>query len=169
LFLELDAAALTNLTLSPAAAAVGSASLSPAGPQLYQMRLVSVAGEVLQGAGEFARLFFATSTNVPSALVYLKPTEVTGVRSTGDLVPNGGGVSGRIIVVNREPVLVAHDGVPHTIDIYARPGMAYTLEYSTNGTAPWLPLNALTHGADILTTIAVQTVGGNVIYQLIAP
>ena len=169
LFLELNATALTNLTLSPAAAAVGSASLSPAGPQLYQIRLVPVAGEVLQGAGEFARLFFATSTNVPSALVYLKPTEVTGVRSTGDLVPNGGGVSGRIIVVNREPVLVAHDGVPHTIDIYARPGMTYTLEYSTNGTAPWLPLNALTHGADILTTIAVQTVGGNVIYQLIAP
>jgi hypothetical protein len=131
-FLDLTSAGLLNLTLSPTAGSVGAATLGPAGPERYVVRLAASAGEVLQGAGEFARLAFDTSTNGPSALVSLRPREVTGLRSTGETVIHAGADQGRVIVVNRQPVLTVDRGWPLRLSLYGRIGVAYTLECRTN-------------------------------------
>lgn len=162
--LNLSASGLTNLTLAPTAAAVGSVTLSPSGLNRYQVRLTAGSGEVLQGAGELARLSFATSTNFTSALVYLMPGNVAGVRSTGELVPNGGGSQGRVVVVNRQPVLIA-SAPPRRLELFGRPRVTYDLLSSTNVTGPWQPAGSVTLGEAISSVITLPVSTQNIFYR----
>lgn len=162
--LNLSTGGLTNLTLAPTAATVGSVTLSPAGLNRYEVRLAAGLGEVFEGVGEFARLAFDTSTNFPSALVYLKPISVTGVRSTGELLPKGGGGQGRVIVVNREPILVA-SAPPRRLEVFGRPGVTYDLLSSTNVLGPWLPAGNVTLAEAISSILTLPVSTQNTFYR----
>jgi len=125
--------------------------------------------EVLQGDALFGRLSFSTTTNIPSALVNLRVQNVTGSRSTGQFVPNGGGVDGRIIVVNREPVLVAERANPRQLQVFAPPGLTYQIDYSSQVDGPWIPLRTVTHGTSISSRITWEMIQGSVFYRLAPP
>ncbi|MSU63208.1 MAG: cadherin repeat domain-containing protein [Pedosphaera sp.] len=136
--LNLSSAGLQNLAVAPSSLTVSSTTLSPAGVNRFELRLSATSGDVLESASELARLKFTTDTNHPSALVYLTPTGILGVRSSGEVATHGGGTAGRVIVVNREPVLLAEPGEPRALTLYGQPGASFALERTPAfGSANW--------------------------------
>ena len=164
LFLNLSAGALSNLTLAPIAPTVGSVTLSPSGPNRYQVRLAARAGQVLQGIGEFARLTFTTSTNLPSALVRLQLENVLGARANGENVPGGAGF-GQVIVVNREPVLIARGSGPRLLEVFGQPGITYDLFTSPSLAGPWSAAGNVTLGDAISTVATLPNTSGTAFYR----
>lgn len=121
-------------------------------------------GQVLEGISEFARLTFATSTNLPSALVRLQPENVMGVRANGENVPGGAGF-GRVIVVNREPVLIASGSGLRTLEVFGQPGITYDLFTSPSLAGPWAAAGNVTLGDAISTVVALPNVGDTAFYR----
>ena len=130
LALNLSSSGLANLAVTPVSSTLGATTLAPAGENRFDLRFSAVAGEVLESASTLARLKFETGTNHPSALVYLVPTDITGLRSTGENVTRAGGTAGRVIVVNREPVLLAEPSEPRALTLYGQPGASFAIESS---------------------------------------
>ncbi len=166
LVLSLNSTALSNLSLAPARASIGSASLTPIDAHNYIVRLSAVNGDVLQGVGEFARMGFNTAPGATSAVVIVQPHEVVGVRSTGEVVPNGGGIPGRLVVVGREPVIMVNSTVPRILDVYMRPGVAYTVEYGSDAAGPWYPLGTFMNPISLRSSITPTNVQDVILYRV---
>ena len=88
--------------------------------------------QAVPGARELAQLGFLSISNMHSAIVPLLPLELVATRSTGATVTSRRAVAGRVIVVDREPVLVGDDLRFGALWLYGRPGVSYGLEFNTN-------------------------------------
>ncbi len=163
--LHLDSTTLSNLTLTAARASVASATLTPIDGHNYAVRLWAVNGDVLQGVGEFARLAFSTGTNATSAVVRLQPQNVVGTRSSGQVITNGGGVLGQILVVGREPILSVNSSAPRVLDVFMRPGISFTVEYSTSVTGAWHSLGTFVNPNAARTPVTATNVDEVIFYR----
>jgi hypothetical protein len=135
---------LVDLALQPASAEVLSSALVPAGSNRFEMRFTLDSSAMQSGERLLAQLEFVAATNQSSAIVPLRPLEISGTRPGGLTVLNAGAFGGRVIVVGQEPVLWITRGAPPVVTLYGRPGQRYTIEGVTNllGGATWLPMTS---------------------------
>jgi hypothetical protein len=135
-FLEADAGRLTNFLLTPLAPGITSATLAPAGTNLSELRFITGAGTPLLGDVLLGRVDFTARANGKSTVVPIDVSSVTGVRGTGEIVPNAGGRGGRVVVIGDELVLVGLLDPERRVAIYGRPGLCVTLQANTNLNSP---------------------------------
>ena len=131
LIVSVPASRLTNLVLRPLAAEVSQASLMPMGQDLFNLSLNLDPAQAGSSLRSVATLDFLAVSNYHSASVTLGTSNLLGWLSSGTLLTNGRAVSGRVIVVGREPV-VDLGGSPLALILYGRPGAGYALQGSTN-------------------------------------
>lgn len=105
-----------------------SATVTPASPTGLHVRFSSGPGDLLQGNRAIARLDFNAGTNTHSEIVTVSPENVAGTRSSGKTVVTGRGLSGRLVLIGLEPLLMAGPGAPVTLTLFGIPDHNYILE-----------------------------------------
>jgi subtilase family serine protease len=88
---------------------------------------------------DIAALDFRALSNHHSAIVPLDAGSLLARRADGLAVTNGAAGAGRVIIVNREPVLGSVLADHPLLLLYGRPGAGYALEYRSNSASggPW--------------------------------
>ena len=140
------------LALQPLIPQVGSASLSPSGPNALRVSFGAGPGQSLAGNQQIAQLNFVTVSNQVSAFVPLTPGTLQGTNADASVVSQSSVQSGRVVVVGQQSLLEAlraPDG-SRSLALYGHPGASYQVQSAANLSGPnnW---NALTRVA--LTSI----------------
>ncbi len=122
--------ALTNLSLTPTAPELGSATLTPTAPNRAQITLLPGVGQSFQGDSTLASLRFTALPAGPSLVLSLLVTNLEARRADGLLVANPSAVPGQVVVIGDRPVLEARTAPAgeHRLTLYGRPGKAYELQ-----------------------------------------
>jgi hypothetical protein len=130
--LTASSSVITSLTLTPIGGEVVAASLSPSGGDRYSVAFVLNPDQQAGVVRPIASLDFGAVSNRHSAILLLTPQQLLASQSSGPVITNGAVVSGRIIVVNTEPVLDVGSGLPIDLTFYGKPGTNYSvLSYSS--------------------------------------
>ena len=130
--LTAPSSAITNLALTPIGAEVVAASILPSGGDRYSVAFVLNPDQQAGVVRPIASLDFGAVSNRHSAILLLTPQQLLASQSSGPVITNGAVVSGRIIVVNAEPVLDVGSGFPIDLIFYGKPGTNYSvLSYSS--------------------------------------
>lgn len=135
--LDVRGGALANLHLSALAPEVGLASLEPIG--LAASRLRFVFNNLPSDTGRtLAQLGFGTVSNGPSSACVLALSEPAATTVEGAVFTRAALSPGLVVVVNDEPVLLAHRlGSPAPmLTLFGRPGRSYGFETTTSLTPP---------------------------------
>jgi hypothetical protein len=139
--LDADPTRLTGFTVAPIAGGLTSATLAPAGAGHMQLNFAASAQQPLALSAQLAQLNFSTGTNTHSAFVSITPQNIQGNRLTGEVVTNAAGVSGQVLYVATEPLMVGTAGdAGRVIQFYGRPWTAYQLLESDKIGGPWNPI-----------------------------
>ncbi len=130
--LETDGLRLTNLTVEGASPEVLSVQAS----ELSLGRLaisVQLDPALLGGASRtIASLGITALTNRGSAIVPVTLSQLQARRSGGEAVANTAASAGRVIIVEREPVLLVSGGPAPVLTLFGLPGRSYALLAATN-------------------------------------
>lgn len=119
------AAGFSGLTFTPGAGLFSAASLTPAGALSYAAQLTLAPGAAANGP-QTAMLAFEVAGETPSGRVRVHLHDATG--TFGETVLTRPRLrDGRIIVINREPVLELDDARSPRLNIFGRPGVQYRL------------------------------------------
>ncbi len=146
LLLDAPVSRLTNLTLRAFSGEVVGAGLLSSGDNQWRINLALDPKLASASVRTIALLHFLAVSNLHSAIVTLEMHTLLARRSDGALVTNGKAGNGQVIVVGREPVLVAK-GIPTpSITLYGHPGKRYAFQAKTNllETTPWTDAGYLT-------------------------
>ena len=115
------------------------------------LRFTNQSGLVLTGAQQLGVLTFTTTSNLNSAFVPLRATNITAARADGVIISNFNLQPGRVTVIGNEPLVEAVKPVGQSsgLILYGRPGSSYRLERATSvsdsiGWQPWKNLPMLT-------------------------
>ena len=138
-----DATRLTDLALSDLAPAVGNASLISAGSNAVALAFDALPGQTLVANAPLASLGFRAWPNATSGFVYLTPSALLGLRTSGAALTNGLGHIGRLTVIGNEPLLKNLRGTSRTLIVWGIPGI-YTIEWSTRADGGWQTLGQVT-------------------------
>jgi hypothetical protein len=166
--LEADSGRLTNLLLTPLAPGINSATLSPAGTNLSELRFVTGPATPLLGNLLLGQVDFTAAAISGSAVVPVDVRSVTGTRASGETVHNAGGKGGQVVIVGQEVVLVALLDPARRVAIYGRPGLCVTLQSCTNLNSPvWESVGQYNLAAQslLVTLPAVNT--GAIFYRTV--
>lgn len=79
-----------------------------------------------------ARLTFTTTNGGPSAIVPIKVLSVSGERLNGQPIGETGGTDGRLVFINREPIMELYRQPQDGITFYGRPGIGYEVQFTSN-------------------------------------
>ena len=167
--IETPITVLTNFTLTPVAAEVGSATLTPDGTNRSRITLLPAPAQVFLGDSELARLGFTALPTGSSVVLPLLVQDVQAQRSDESYVLNIATDDGRVVVVGEEPILEAHrlgssNEVKH-LTLYGRPGRIYEIQSSVlNAPITW------TMAGEVLLTapsaeLYVPSPAGNIFYR----
>ena len=150
---------LASATVATVPAHLQGATLTPLGNNRYALRLVSSGG--LVGSTNAVAMFQFTATNAgPSAFVPVTVSEVTGTRATGSAVDSVGSADGRIVFINREPLMELARQPLDSLTLFGRPGTGYELQFGTNLLAGgWRGLDRIPLTNRVLSLPAVVTNG----------
>ena len=147
--LQMNTERLTNLTLHGLSTELdsGAASVTRVTGSNWLVHLPARTGQSMLGGHELAQLRFTAIPNLPSAFVNLTVTGLEPRKSDNSLVADAIAQSGRVVVIEREPLLetgLDRDGTRH-ITMYGKPGSSYALQYSTNlnNAAGWTSMNRI--------------------------
>ena len=127
---ELPAGRLTNLTVLAVAGEVDSVDIQSSATTRPSIIVNSRAGQSLQGDRELATFNFGTVSNQSSAFVTLIPTNVVAQKPSAALVTNVVSLSGRLVLIGREPLLessLSTLGTP-SLTLYGNPGSTHQLQ-----------------------------------------
>lgn len=130
---QAGAPVMTQIGLSDGGSGIfQSGWLDEVGTNTYKIYLQNPLG-VTGSTNVAARITFKTTNGIPSAIVPIKVLSVTAQRLNGQPVGETGGSDGRLVFINREPImellrLPAQDGVK----LYGRPGIGYEVQFSTD-------------------------------------
>lgn len=126
--LDLSSERLQEMAIEPIVPEVSSVMVTPDGGDRLHVRLLAAPGELLQGNRALALLDFSPGSSQRSEIVTLMPHTISAVRSSGRAVPAARGVNGRIVLIGREPLLLAEPGSPVTLKLFGIPERSYVLE-----------------------------------------
>ena len=139
---EADPARLVDLAVQSQTAEVAYLLLEPASPGRYVIELGFNTALLESGTRPVAWIEFRAVSGVGSASVPLPLRAVTGHRSGGVPVGHASGEAGRVIVVERDPVLEVGRSSSGTwqLLVYGHPGSSYVLEATPSLETPqWVP------------------------------
>jgi subtilase family serine protease len=130
--LEAPDARLTHWTLSPTSSELNDLTLSGLGADRYRVSLVLKPAEMVSGSRALARLGFAAVRNAGSAIVPLRVANLVGVQAAGQPVANWAASDGRVIVVDRQPLVDAGHGAAGQLSLvlYGLTNTTYVLQAS---------------------------------------
>ncbi len=164
-------AGFVNPYLSSPMTGLGSILLQDQGTNLL-LTVQPLAGQVISGSNRLAQLNFQTISNQPSAFISLPIQVQTASR------PNGQNYSyyitqpGRVTVVNDVPLLEADltTNANRFLTVYARTGIVYQVQYSTNQTGwfGWYPLLNYTQ-TNLAQAVSVDSPNSVIFYRLFKP
>ncbi len=141
--LTTDDSRLTNLLLQNVSPQVGSASLVPAGDNLVAISFAALPGQTLPVGTPLASLGFQALPNVISAFVHLRPIELLGEQTSGDILTNGLALDGRVVVIGDDPLLEAVKGSPQQLVLWSTPAGSYLIEVVSTLDAVWQPFQTV--------------------------
>ena len=121
----------TNLLLQSSASEVISSQLEPLTTNHVQITLNLNPAVVPSGRREVAQLGFLSLSNGYSAMVPLTLSHPAGIQADGKFVGQAKAVSGRIIMVDQQPVLTVGTPPWMSVGLYGYPGVNYDLESTT--------------------------------------
>lgn len=125
---------LTNLALQALAPEVFSYGVTPMGVGVYTLNLEVDPLRIQYATRTLGMLSFRSLPEEHSGIVPLATTNLAARNQRGAAVTNGLTQSGQVIVVGREPLLVANRD--ETLTLYGRPGASYVVQEKTNLWAP---------------------------------
>jgi hypothetical protein len=128
--IEPSMARLSHFSLQGISSEVLSSSVQAMASNRWAINLSLNGGLNLLGPRMLGRLTFVAATNDHSALVPVRISQVTGLGGHGQAFTNPATANGLVIVVAKEPVLMA--GAPASLIIYGHPGSACGLQFRTN-------------------------------------
>ena len=123
---------LVNLDLQSLGQEVTSASFEPIGGGTFRITVDFDPNQLQTGARTLARLQVVTQPNGHSSIARLDLDGVSASRNGGEAMARGAGTSGRIYIIENEPLLettLAGPGVLW-VTIYGIPGQRYRLQSS---------------------------------------
>jgi hypothetical protein len=143
--LNQEGGTLGGLALGTLAPEISSALLEPFGPAGSRLHF-QFAGLDRVNNYLLGQLRFFAPSNAPSALIALNPSDAAALDYGDSILTRAQLTPGRVVVVNREPVLTMHRGPAPTVTLFGRPGASYTIEYESTLATPgdWQPLTGVT-------------------------
>lgn len=123
---------LASASVSAVPGSIQGATLTPLGGNSYALRLVPVDGGIVGSTNPVAQLQFTTTNAGPSAFVPVAVSAVTGTRNTGSAVDAVGSTDGRLVFINREPLMELLRVPSDAITLYGRAGTGYEIQRGTN-------------------------------------
>ncbi|RME95831.1 MAG: hypothetical protein D6766_02230, partial [Verrucomicrobia bacterium] len=130
--LATDTMRLTNLALRPLAQEIQSLLFHPAGTNSFLISMALDPALIPANDHALAELSFEAPADAPSGKAPLRLTNIIGRKFDGELVANVRDAVGRVIVVNREPVLEARAGTNLVLAVFGRPGTVYAIQSRTD-------------------------------------
>jgi hypothetical protein len=124
---------LTNWVFTSTNTAIGFSNVQTFDPSQIVFALATKSGEALQGPSLAGQICFTAASN-SSAFVPLLITNITGTKSDGAPVGNVFGLSGRVAIIGREPLLEAwlETNRHRMLTLYGNPGSSYEIDNITN-------------------------------------
>jgi len=122
------AGGLTNLQLTEIGPEVYGYTVTQLGSNRYAFSLEVDARRVQAQTRQLASLGFQSLPVAHSTIVRLPADDLHGLDPSGQLVTNATSVAGSVVVLAKEPVLVA--GRNETLTLFGRPGGSYAVESS---------------------------------------
>lgn len=155
---------LQNLRIEPLVPELASAILIPYPTGGYSLQLQATPGQLLQGKRAIANLRFDAGTSAHSELVTVELDQVRGVRASGQSTPNGGGHTGRVVLIGLEPLVAIQPGASPTLELFGLPNQRYVIQQSPTADpkGSWPPLLNYTQ-TNLLQTLQI-TSGGHMNY-----
>ena len=133
---------LTNLTLQSASPEAQVAVLQPSGQDTYALNLLLDPSQVSTNTRLVANLGFVAVPQPNSAIVPLLLSQPAGGQKSGQPITKPGVSDGQLIIVGRQPVLLASWASDYTRDLtlYGRLGASYEIQYSfgLTGWTDWM-------------------------------
>lgn len=129
---------LDGLSLGTFAPEVTSALLETVSSNASRLRF-QFDGLIAASNHPLANLRFVAPTNGPSTIVGLTPTNAVATDYAGVTLNRAGSSAGMVVIVGREPVLLARLTPERSLRLYGRPGVNYTIESKPGFSvpAPW--------------------------------
>jgi hypothetical protein len=136
--LSMPGSRFTNLRLTQPLAQSAASTITPLPNDLNLVEFRINEGQTIVGSNRLAFLEFDAVANQQSAFIPLTIDEFTAPKADGTLPPNILTTDGRIIVVDREPLLesVRTNGQPRVL-IYGRAGDAFEIDITENIGGTW--------------------------------
>ena len=128
--IEPSMARLSHFSLQGISSEVLSSSVQAMASNRWAINLSLNGGLNLLGPRMLGRLTFVAATNDHSALIPVRISQVTGLGGHGQAFTNPATANGLVIVVAKEPVLMA--GAPASLIIYGHPGSTCGLQFRAN-------------------------------------
>ncbi len=124
----------TNFDLTVNSAAVLTQQVDLLQPDQVRLSFTLPAASVLYGPTNVAQFWFTALSNQSSAFVTLGISNIVALKPDGDTAENASGLPGRVVLIGREPLLEARNGLigEPTLTLYGKPGSSYALEWRTN-------------------------------------
>ena len=169
--LTTPSAGLTWLAVQLVAPEVGSAVLSPDGPNNARLSLTAASGQFLHGDLLLARLAFEAMPDMRSSIVPLPVSGLHGVLSDGAVLLNGRATGGRVFVIGQEPLLDAILDTNGTrgLVLYGHPGQAYEIQSTTSLDEPpdWQPVREVELTGAFYTWTDLPAASSQVYYRAV--
>jgi len=145
---------LSRFSLQGASSEVAASSVRALASNRWSLTLSLNGALHLIGPRTLGQLTFVTSTNDLSAIVPIAISQALGQGGSGQAFTNPATANGLVIIVAKEPVVMA--GSPTSLTIYGHPGSGCGLQYRTNllSATPWSQWTSL------VLTSRVATVAG---------
>ncbi|HNQ87025.1 MAG TPA: CARDB domain-containing protein [Verrucomicrobiota bacterium] len=140
--LTFDRTTLTGLSLQELAPEVLGHTVTTLDDNTVTLRLVLDGAAPVTADRTLGWLEFQAAPDQPSSLTLIQPQTAAALGVSGYILANAQLESGRVVVVNAEPVLTLDGQADPVLTLYGRPGRSYTVE-STTQIAPeasWLPI-----------------------------
>jgi hypothetical protein len=160
--ITLGAPVLASATVAAVPGVLQGATLKPLGGNRYALELVPVAGGIVGSTNPVAQFQFTTATTGSSAFVPVVVSAVTGTRNTGTSVDATGSANGRLVFINREPLLELLRDPSDAVTLYGRPGTGYELQHGTNlpgGDWRWIDRIPLTNRSTMVSVTVTNGIG----------
>jgi hypothetical protein len=137
-------AGLESLALVSLAPEITLASLESLTAEQSLVRFL-ISGLLTAENHPLAALSFEAATNAPSGIIKLEPRQGLAIDSLGNPLTRPSLGSGRVIVVNHEPVLLGRASPTPQLELFGRLGLTYRLEANSDlcNPAGWQPVQSL--------------------------
>jgi hypothetical protein len=165
--LEADTTRLADFALRELPPEVRTFLLQPAGSNRFDLHFAMNPDLMSAGLRPLARLDFTARPDATSALIPLRLTDILGLKRDGGAITNALGLNGRVILVQRAPVLLGVEMPDPAVTIYGRPGTNYVLEVASRiAGGVWRPVGEVRLAGRAFTVTDLSGHGASAFFRV---